>query len=159
MAARITEVRNAVAELIDVLWVARESADDEVIARTLFELDSATLAGRKVYVMRSAFTGGPVNRTEDQDDYTIALMVVERYAGQGPPPEEWIDERVEWCEWLLRQLGNPRGDRLLAEPGEPDSGLWPEVAEVAEVHDVDELTTRKLFASLLTLTYREQVEV
>jgi len=158
MAARITEVRNAVAAAINAAWVSRESVNDEVVTLSRVTIDSATHAGRKVYVFRSAYAEVPVTRDEDQGDYTIAVMVVERYAGQGHPPESWVDARVDWCEWLVNLLGDARGPRLLAVEGQPDSGLWPEVAEVTTVHDLEELTEKKLFVSVLNVTYREHSE-
>lgn len=161
MAARITEVRNAVVALINAAWVSRESIDDQVIGKTRVDIDSEKHKGRKVYVFRSTYTGNPANRDEDENDYTIALMVVERFAaasGMGDPPESWVDARVEWCAWLLNVIGDARGPRLLALTGQPGSGLWPEVAEVTVVHDLEELAERKLFVSVLTATYREQAE-
>lgn len=157
MAARITEVRNGVVDKITSAW--GPTGNDAVIGLTRVDIDSKAVAGRKVYVFRSGYSTTPADRGEDQGDYTVAVMVVERYTGQGDPPETWIDDRVDWCEWLVRLLGDPRGDRLLATAGDPYSGLWPQSAEVTVVHDIEELAEKKLFVSVLSVTYREQVGV
>jgi hypothetical protein len=61
----------------------------------------AAHAGRKVYVIRSATTGGPATRNDDQTDYSIAVLVVERYTDAGDPSREWIDERVDWVHDMI----------------------------------------------------------
>lgn len=153
MAARVTEVRDAAVGRVGDWWAP--VAPDEVVGLSRVDIDSATLTGRKVYVFRSAYARAPATRGEDQGDYTLQVMVVERYADPGDPTEPWVDERVDFCDQLVEVLGDARGGRLLADPGDPTSGLWPETAEVAEVHDIEELAERKLFVSIMTVMYRE----
>lgn len=157
-AVGITAVRDAVVALVEGQW-DRDNPDDEVIGRSYPDIDTAKLTGRKVYVLRAAEAGVPADRGEDQNDYAFIVLVAEKFPDAGDAPEEWIDERVAWCEWLLRVLGDPRTVRLLAAVGEPTSGLWPEEAEIAVVIDVQEISQRKLFLSQINVTYRGQEEV
>jgi hypothetical protein len=157
--ARIILARDALKDRIDEIWTDRGDPDnDEVLAPWSYRIDSKALTGRKVLVFPTTYAGVPVTRDEDQDDYGFVLLVVERYTEQGDPPDAWVDERVDFCEQLLEAVGNPRLFRLLAEEGDPDSGLWPQEAGVNPVYDVEELQERKLFMSALEITYREHAE-
>lgn len=156
MAARIVEVRNAAVTKIGNAWVSRGSADDAVSGPWRLDLDTKKLKGRQVFVFPSSYLGGPANRLEDQSDYTLVVLVAEVFRGTGDVPDAWCDERALFCEWLANTvLGDPRGERLLAVEGDPDSGLWPESVEVTTVYDVEELAERKLFLSVITATFRE----
>ncbi len=156
MAARIVEVRDAVVERIAAWW--EPAAPDEVIGPWEIDLDTRELKGRRVQVFPSTYAGGPVSRLSDQNDYSIVIVVAELYPDDGPIGARWIDGLVGWCEQLLNEIGSVRAARLLAVEGQPDSGLWPETAECTTVYDLEELTERKLFLSVLTVLYREQVE-
>lgn len=171
-ATGITAVKDALVARIDANWVtlaaaqltppaadqrARQSDQDEVIGRARFDLDAGSLRGRKIVVFRGGRADEPASRSEDQYDYLLALWVVERYTDPGDPSEEWIDERVEWCEWLLTLIGSPRRPPLLADANNPNAGLWPQVAAIEEVYDEQELSENKLFLATLSVTYREQV--
>lgn len=158
MAARIVEVRNAIVTKVGNAWVSRGSIDDAVTGPWRLDIDTKKLKGRQVFVFPSTYTGNPANRAQDQNEYTLVLLVAEVYRGTpaGDPPDAWIDERVLFCEWLANDvLGNPRAERLLAVEGESESGLWPESVEVTTVYDVEELAERKLFLSVITATFRE----
>ena len=155
--ARIIEARDALKEKIDTLWPVetRESqTDDEVLTPWLFRIEADKVVGRKVFLFPSAYATEFATRASDRGDYTFVLLVVERYREQGDPPDEWVDGRVSFCEWLANVTGDARGPRLLAT--NHLDGLWPEVAEVTTVFDLEELTERKLFLSVLTITYREE---
>ncbi|HYH69216.1 MAG TPA: hypothetical protein VD866_31270 [Urbifossiella sp.] len=167
--ARITQVRDALAAFIDAAWdeavvaealPARATAD-EVIAkyRLDFSLDSSkplTFEGRKVCVFVGTYQGIPADRGEGANDYTLTVWVLELYrdpaalpgAPQGAPPDEWLDERLYFAEWLWKRAGNPRTVELLGS-------LWPqEVGEVVAL-DPDRLAEQKLFISQFTITFRE----
>lgn len=154
--ARIIEARDALKQLIDTHWPVedRESADDEVLTPWVFRVEAEKVKGRKVFVFASAYTAELATRASDRGDYTFVILVVERYREQGDPPDEWIDGRVNFVEWLSNVTGDVRGPRLLATNSR--DGLWPEVAEVETVYDTEELTERKLFVSVLNITYREE---
>lgn len=169
--ARVNEVRDALAARIEAAWIpyatsivtpatatqrARAGEQDEVITAARWEIKERVHRGRKIYVVRDRLAGRPGTRGEDEQDYGFLVFVAEFYRDQGEPPDEWVDERVEFCEWLLRLLGNPRAGRLL--PDSASGGLWPQEAEITVVVDREELDERKLFASMLTLTYREQTD-
>jgi hypothetical protein len=146
MAARIVEVRNALAAVISAWWTP--SNPDAVLAPWRFDIDSKTHTGRKVYVFPSEYGSENIARGFSQDDYAFVLLVVEKYDEQGFPPDAWTDERVEWCESLLGVLGDPESLLL--------SSLWAQETAVSTVFDLEELTARKLFLSVLNVTYRER---
>lgn len=157
--SRIIQVRDAVKELIDeTLWplASRDDAThDQVLTPWVFRVEADKHRGRKVYVLPMSYSTEAANRSEDQGDYTILLFVVERYTEQGDAPDDWVSERVNFCEMLCNSAANPRTIRLLGT-GSPNSGLWPESGEVTVVFDPDELLERKLFTSTIEIVYREQ---
>jgi len=155
---RIVCVRNALACRILELWYGQQPPPDgdEVLTPWVYRIDSDKIIGRKVMVFADAFSQVTANRRDDQNDYTYTIMVVERYTEQGDAPDEWIDERVKFCEELITKLGDARGEWLLSG-GVQGLGLWPEIAEITTVYDAEELHERKLFVSVLSITYREEV--
>lgn len=146
MAARIVQVRNALAAAISAWWTP--SAPDAVLTPWRFDLDTKTHTGRKVYVFPSDYTTENIARGFEQGDYGFTLIVAEKYEEQGEPPDAWTDERVEWCESLYQLLADPEALLL--------SSLWPQEAAVTTVFDLEELSARKLFFSVLNVTYRER---
>lgn len=148
--ARIIEVRDAIKTRINELWHPddREGPDDEVLTPWVFRIAAATIRGRKIFIFPSAYLSEMATRKSDQGDYTYVLFVCERYREQGDPQDAWIDERVSFCEWLVNAVGDARGPKLL-------DTLWPETSGVELVYDTEELTERKLFCSVLNVTYRE----
>lgn len=149
-ATGITAVKDALVARIDAAW--GPPAGSEVSGKGRIDFDAGTLTGRRVVVFRAGRQDAPVTREADQYDYAFAVWVVERYADQGDPPEDWIDERVAWVEWLLTVIGSPRDPA-----GNPLPGMWPQEAAIEELYDVDDLTEHKVFSSLLRVTYREEV--
>lgn len=154
-ATGITAVRDAAIAKVLAAWTTR-TADDTVSGPARADKKLWKARGRGVYVFRSERADQPATRDEDQHDYTLVVWVIEKYPDAGDPPDEWVDERVNWVEWLLDLLGDPRGERLLATAGDPASGLWPESAALTTVYDVEDLTEHKAFSSVITVTYREQ---
>lgn len=148
--ARTIEVRDGLKDRIDELWpvVDRASADDLVLTPWTFRIEADKHKGRKVYIFPSAYLTEIASRSSDRGDYIYVLIVVERYREAGVPPDEWIDERVNFCEWLINNIGDARGPKLL-------DSLWPETSGVSVVFDLEELTEKKLFVSVLNVTYRE----
>lgn len=148
--ARIIEVRDALKARIEELWPVedRASADDEVLAPLVFRLKAETTKGRKVFILASAYVKEIASRSSDRCDYTYVILVSERYRGQGHPPDEWITERISFCEWLIDSIGDARGPRLL-------NSLWPERSAITAVLDYDEMVERKLFGAAMEITYRE----
>lgn len=152
MSARTTEARDALVALIAGWWAP--TAPDAVLAPWRFELKARSHAGRRVYVLPADYARENVTRAQEQGDYGYAVLVAERYATAGDPPDAWVDERVAWVESLYGLL-SASDLRLLADPGEPYSGLWPDRVEVATVLDYPALTQGKLFLSEIRATFRE----
>lgn len=146
MAARIVEVRNALAAAIRA-WDTPSHAD-EVLTPWRFDLDTKALTGRKVFVFPSEYAVENIARQAEQASYSFVLVVAEKYEEQGQPGDAWVDERVLWCEGLLQLLDDPEALLL--------GSLWPQESAVATVCDIEELTARKLFFSVLNITYRER---
>lgn len=154
MASRIVEVCDAVVAVIAAAWTP--TAPDAVSREYDADIDSKKLTGRKVYVFPASYTNPePASRSEDINDYAVAVMVVERYdpEQQGRIPNSWVDDRIAFVtDKVYGPLSDARSVTLLGE-------LYPFTAEVDPVYDVDELRSRKLFLSVVNLTFRESVEV
>lgn len=155
-ATGLTAVKNAVVALIEANWTP-DDPDSGVVNESYPDINADKFKGRKVYVLRAARADELATREDDQNDYALALFVVEKYPDAGKADEEWIDERIAWSEWLLKLVGDVRTVRLLQDPAEPFSGLWPELAELAVALDVEEIKERKLYVSQINVTYREQI--
>lgn len=158
MAARINEVRDALAERVREIW--GPTAPDEVVACHRVEIDSRKIAGRKVYVFGTAYGGYPVTRATNEYEYALSILVVEKFAdpdGEAATEvtDEWIDERVAFVDALVVGLTDARAANLLTDEDDDSVGLWPQTYDVQAVLDTRELTEKKLFVSQLDITYRE----
>lgn len=152
MAARVTEVRDAVKGAVEAWW--QPSAADEVLTAWRADLDVKGWRGRKVYVFPAEYATENVTRADEQGDYTLSVLVAERCPDAGDPLDAWLDDRAAWVESLYEMLSAP-ALRLLPTPGEPYSGLWCERAAVVSVYDLEMLTQAKMFMSEIAVTYRE----
>ncbi len=165
MAARVVEVCDAALAVIRAAW--DPVAPDEVARRYDLEIitlpeEAQRIKGRKVYGLPDAYTSPEAaTRGEDVNEYGLFLLVAERYEAAGPVPNAWVDERIAFVEQtVLGPLGDARTVRLLADPADPENtGLYPYSGFVETVFDAEELTHRKLFLSVVRLTFRESVEV
>lgn len=156
--ARITEVRDALAAFIDSAWTlsfAERGAADQVIAQSridnTIEPDRPEdyVTGRKVYVFEMQYERvGIADRGEDIDDYTLQVSVIEFCRDKGDPPEEWLDERKYFVDWLYRKVRNPRTVKLL-------DALWPENPGPVTPYDQNRLAEHKQFVSAFEITFRE----
>lgn len=164
MPARVLDACDTVVSTISDLWtptgsdsVSRAYAPE--IGLSVDHADSL-LAGRKVFVFPVSM-GKPegVSRGELLHEYTVSVLVVERYTGAaGEVPAEWLDERVLFVETLFNALANPTTEftgatvTLFRTPDVP--------ATLDEVYDLDLLLSdRKAFWSRFTITYHEIVGV
>lgn len=154
MSARVVEVRDALKARVSEWWGA--AAPNEVRSPWRMDYRTAELVGRKVDIYPAEYASDNATRGAEQGDYRFLIVVAEVYPDPGDPPDDWIDERVAWCESLLNALDDRDAARLLPTDGEPYSGLWCELAAVTTVFDLEELTTRNFFFSVLDVTYREQ---
>jgi len=152
IAATIRLLADAVAARIAAGWTP--TAPNAVTRVYLPDVEEATrLEGRQVYV---AFPLGygqaeTADRAEDSRDYRVDVLVAECFRGAaGPPPRDWLDERIDFVDGLWRDLGQARA-ALFAAPFE---NAYPVRAEVTTAFDPESLREEKLFWSLLELTYR-----
>jgi hypothetical protein len=160
--SRIEEVCAAAAARVQADW---GPVPPDLVVGPVYSIDICTdpgdparlLVGRHVYLFPSAYRQVAADRGADTNEYEIAALVVELYRGEGDPPEDWVRERVEFVEQIVYgSLQDPRRERLLQTT--PWNGLYPADAGVDPVFDPEELTQRRLFASLARVTYRETVE-
>lgn len=153
MAARITAVCEAVVARLEARLAP--VPPDAVSRAYLPEVGEGPRGkwpdGRRVYVFPDGYSQvATATRAEDTDEYRVAVVVAERYDGPGPVPAGWVDERVDWVEQLVEDLGDARGEYLLGT-------LRPEAAEVSQVYDPVLLRqTPGGFVSEVLLTYREE---
>jgi hypothetical protein len=162
MAARINEVADAVVTAVLAAWnasIAPETvtAPDECVRTYLVPADLGTLTGRKVWVTPARFADENASRAENLGQYTVAVVVAERYESAGPPPRAWLDERVAFVELLydlLGSYGNRRASGWLSV-GTPARRHFTESAAVGEVYAFEYLSSDHVFWAELEFEFRE----
>lgn len=140
MGARILDLCDAVVALLP--------AGAERVYEVSIEAES--LATRVVYVFPTTYGYlETLTRKDDQSEYKVSILIAERYTGAGAAPNAWLDERIEWVQDnILDVLDDPRSS-------EPVDGYVPWQSEVSPVYDIEELVQRKLFLSVVVITYRQ----
>lgn len=115
------------------------------------------LEGRRVFVFPASYgSPGLAQRDELWRTHQVSVLVVERYtADPGPPPDTWVDARVEFVERnVFGLLRNPAlvlsGGTIAAAFPPPDEG-----AEVGSVYDENVLLQYKTFWSYAAFTFQE----
>lgn len=152
MAARVVQLRNAMAAMIEAAW--SPTPPDEVIPTFRYDVYTESIHGRKVIVFPEAYSGSPETRGGDSTDYGYQVWIVRRYEEQGDPPDEWVAAELEFVE-SVANLFDPRTLLLGADPESGRSGAYPQEADVTTVYDVVDLIEQKLFISVITVLLRE----
>ncbi len=62
------------------------------------------LVGRRVVIYPADYESDAENRGEDRYLHRIMVQIVERYADDGDPPVEWMDERVDFVYSQIVEL-------------------------------------------------------
>ena len=155
MGARAIELRDAIADRLRSVW--GEPAPATVKVGWRIDVPEDGPSGRVVFVAPASYRSeGPVTRATDLNDYRYAVLVVERYADAGDPPDEWLSERAAFVqEQVYDALQNVGLDRAESTPPLLNS-FWCETAEVTVVYDLQALTEHKLFWSEIEFTFREE---
>lgn len=147
MAARVLQVCDAVVEAIEALW--SPAAPDSVSRAYLARHQLRGLEGRQVTVHPAGYAWPALGtRGEDYRDCKVLIAVAERYTAAGDVTDAWLDDRVEWVQSIYDDLDDPRTSNLLG-------AFWPEESAITVVFDPDELEQRKLFLSVIEMTFRE----
>jgi hypothetical protein len=130
--ARVIDAADAAVALIKAAWADRVAPSDVRRAYLNQRINltgedaGELLRGRQVYV----FPFPPVSAADDPGDlwrtYLLRVLVVERYADAGDPPDDWVDERVAFVEQT--------GVRPAREPG-PQAGRADDPRPRAGGHD------------------------
>lgn len=149
--ARLVEVAEAVrAEIAAGPFddpAGMEPASVERVWGMDFEADRA--AGLRVHVVPVGYSQPETaTRAEVTWEYTVGVVVTDRYSEAGQPPKEWVDERVRW---VLKNVWERVGD---ARHFDAVAGAWPESGEVS-AFDPEFLRELKLFWSEVTVAIRE----
>lgn len=153
--ARVTEVCDAVVAAVAALWTP--AAPNAVERTYLTPVEPGDLAGRQVWVTPASFADEPASRGEDLGQYTVAVVVAERYADGGAVPRGWMDERVLFVESLFDLLGN-YGQRRASgwlSVGTPARRHFTERAAVPAVYDWEFLSGDHCFWAELEFDFRE----
>lgn len=147
--ADVLQLADDVASTINSLVVSGE--DIEAARAYRQELDLGKFTGRKVRIFPSRYTSPDViTRKEDFYDIFLTVVIAERYAQPNYPPDDWIDERVNWVETLFNLFGNARAPYRLGR-------YWSQTADVTVVYDWDLLNEDKVFWSEIELGFRTLV--
>ncbi len=165
--ARIDEVCDAVVAKIAAIWGVDSQPpngvqvdDDPEIVTDPTEAN--VIQGRQVYVLPDAYDNPESSaRGFDWNDYTVVVIIARLYtdAFAETPLKEWVRAERYWVEQTIYQpLTDIRGERLL--PDSDSGGLYPVSPSGVETpYDSEELRERKLFFSVVRVTFREDVEV
>lgn len=159
MAARIVEVCDAVVAAILAEWTASASppgAADGVERVYTEPAKFGSMTGRRVWVSPAGVAGETASRAEDVGVSTVAIVVAERYTGQGAPPVAWVDERVAFVQLVLDLVGSygnrrQSGKLLVGTPARPH---WTERWS-SEVYEWTYLDEHKVFWSETEVEFRE----
>lgn len=147
MSTRINDLCDSLVTAIRDTWFP--ISPDLVSREYEVDLDSATFLGRRVYVFPDLYaTPEPASRSEDYEDLTVQILVAERCADVGAVSKDWLDSRVQWVQDVI--VGYL--DRVRSEPAILGDH-WPQSREV-EVYDRESLVERKLFLSVVSITFR-----
>ena len=148
MDARIFEITEAVANLINAEWTDK-GANDAVTADEIFpNLDVDDMTGRKVYVLEAGY--GQVeqlDRKSDLNEYTVNVVVVEKCTDQNGPTKSWLKTRVNFVQdQIYDRLNNHRDEPILED-------LMPDSGEVT-LYDWAFLKVEGVFISEVIFTFR-----
>jgi hypothetical protein len=148
MEARVIEFCDAVVAAILASWVP--VSPNAVSSEYEPDFDIATITGRKVYVFPAGYgQAGTVTRGEDENEYRVSVIIMERYTDEGAVPKAWLNARVLWVQnSLYVPLTDARAASILGES-------WPETGDVTTVYDLDVLRDYKVFLSEIEIAYRE----
>jgi len=165
--ARITEVTAEVtrrlctlADPANQISVVRDYAPDWLDPD--YWSDNPNLAGqftgRRVYVFAAGEVHqGPADRQYDENRYRVVAVVLERYVGDPPGPDNaWLDERVAWVEsQVLDRMGDARavGDDAAVPSADPLTQEW------VSVYAPDLLRQLNLFRSEVSALYRRVEDI
>lgn len=149
MSSLIMDLADAIEDAIAISWEPVAPDTVEAGFHFAFELDS--MEGRQVRILPAAYGfPEPVSRAQDVAELAVTVVVAERYPDAGPVPQAWLRERVAFVEEHVVGLDDSRTAEL---PG----GYYAWSSEVDPVYDLDELTQRNLFLSVVKLTMRREV--
>jgi hypothetical protein len=162
MSARVNEVCDAVVTAVLAAWntsisPAAVAAPDSVERTYLTPVKFNSLTGRKVWVSPVGFGDENASRAENLGQYTVAVVVAERYEDAGLPSRAWLDTRVDFVELLydlLGSYGNRRASGWLSA-GTPARRHYTERAAVGEVYSFEYLDQQHVFWAEMELEFRE----
>lgn len=158
MAARSAEIAEAVRAHLETNWPAADVpiptfvVDDDWDVDTLEDLSDLT--GRWVVVSDEDYRQvEQATRSEDEEEYLIAVSFLERYTGtvddKGKPPKAWKEARkASVQDNIFRVLNDHRATPILDE-------IWPETCEVTVVMERSFIRKPKVFCSVVEVAYRE----
>ena len=157
MASNILTVCDALVTAIDAAWTTK-TADSGSVSREyiapLSTSELSSLTGRKVYVIPGDYVNNPATRKEDQWEYRIGVLVVERYASAGLPSNSWMDTRVDFVENIVANACDYSHSLLSVSNRE----VWTESLET-QTYNLDLLNESNLFWSETSLVLREIIAV
>jgi hypothetical protein len=161
-AARVVDVADAVVAQIRAAWspTAPDAVQRAWVANVCCNLDQPDqlIQGRQVYVIPVTHaTPAWWDRQTKQNKYTVAVLVAERFTGEGWPDNAFLDPIVLWGEQTIffplsdpgLVLTGPAGVVTKANPSPQD------MPEVPVLIDRDKLTELKLALIQYTLVYQD----
>lgn len=159
--SRVIEVCEALADKIKAVWqTAGVRPGAEVSTDLVVELEwDKCPAKRTVYVVPLAYSDSPLTRAVDNNDYTIAIGVVNRKPATNQQDlSDWAKQEIKWFADNIASLSAIRDAELtVIRDGELSGTLYAENDNgVTVVYDKENLRKNKVFYSEFVITFREE---
>lgn len=148
-------------DLVSALETAWGPSGSDGVERAYFKRlgdpdDADTkITGRRVYVFPTGYDSANADRSENDYQHRVSVLVAERYAeAAGDPPRDWVDDRVDFVHrYVVQGL-----DFSTNGPPSWNPKLLTLSAEVAAIVDLEKLVTgNRLFYCLINLVFSELV--
>ncbi len=165
--AKIVDLCDQLVSTIATEWGSK--GKDDLVERTYLarigetELDS--FLGRRVYVFPGTYDNNPLTRGQDQWQYTVDVLIIERCErvadmDEGDPLNRWLDERLLFVEQTVAEAidFDGRADNFLKFTDSSSIARRVRTLSIeTETYDEDLLSQHSIFRSSLKVVLAEEI--
>lgn len=147
MASDIIVLRNDLVSLIQSNNLPGLKVAGKILVRTPI----GKITGKNLWLFPGIYTdNGPSDRTANVYDLTINAVFAEKYTDDGIPPDEWVEDRIEYVENNIFNVFSE--DQTLYGT---QTNYWSQGATINVLYDAEMLDEHKLFWSELEFVFRK----